>query len=90
MVSYLQVKSENEKKPLDQKLKQNKAVHASQHAATHGEILSPSPPLPSSLNSSPTSSSGAAPVDQKKLAEAALRMIAEDMLPLRLACFCLT
>lgn len=86
----LQIKSENEKKHVDQKAKQNKSVHASQHAASHGEIESPSPPLSSSLNSSPNSGSGAAPVDQKKFAEAALKMIAEDMLPLRLECFCLS
>lgn len=88
-VILLQIKSENEKKHVDQKAKQNKSVHASQHAASHGEIVSPSPPLSSSLNSSPNSSSGAALVDQKKFAEAALKMIAEDMLPLRLECFCL-
>lgn len=82
----LQMKSENEKKHVDQKVKQSKAVHASHHAAPHGELLSPSPPLPSSWNSSPNSSSGAAPIDQKKFAEAALKMIAEDMLPLRLEC----
>lgn len=80
----LQIKSENEKKHVEQKVKQNTAVHASQRVASHGETLSPSPPLPSSLNSSPNSSSGAAPVDQKKFAEAALKMISEDMLPLRL------
>lgn len=83
----LQIKSENEKKHVGQKVKQNKAVCASQHAASQGEMLSPSPSLPSSLNTSPNSSSGAAPVDQKKFAEAALKMIAEDTLPLRLEHF---
>lgn len=82
----LQIKSESEKKQVDH----IKAVHAAQHAASNGEISSPSPPLPSSLNSSPNSSSGTAPVDQKRFAEAALKMIAEDMLPLRLEDFWLS
>lgn len=57
----------------------------SQNLASKREFSSPSPSLPSSLNSSPSSASGATPVavDQKKFAVAALRMIAEDMLPLR-------
>ncbi|CAK6976363.1 v-myb avian myeloblastosis viral oncogene homolog-like 2a [Scomber scombrus] len=44
------------------------------------------PSLPPSSSSSPSSSSGAVPaassVDQKRFADAALRMIAEDMMPL--------
>lgn len=75
----LQIKSEKEKKHVDQTVKQIKAVR--------GQTLPPTPPFPSSLNPSPNSSSGAAPVDQKRFAEAALKMIAEDMLPLRLECF---
>ncbi|XP_029994515.1 v-myb avian myeloblastosis viral oncogene homolog-like 2a isoform X2 [Sphaeramia orbicularis] len=48
--------------------------------------MTPSPSLPHSSSSSPSSSSSgtpaAAPVDQKKLVDAALKMVAEDMLPL--------
>lgn len=80
----------NKKKVVDQKVKEETVDHAPQHAASQGEISTASPPLPTSLSSSPNSSSGAAPVaapvDQKKFAEAALKMIAEDMLPLRLEC----
>lgn len=87
----LQIKSEHKKKRVQQKVKQETAVNAPQRAASMGEISSPSPPLSSSLSSSPNSSSGAAPVaasvDQKKFAEAALKMVAEDMLPLRLESF---
>ncbi|XP_074500865.1 v-myb avian myeloblastosis viral oncogene homolog-like 2a isoform X2 [Sebastes fasciatus] len=69
-----------EKKPVCQKVNQKTAV-------LHPQTLpSMSPSLPPSSSSSPSSSSGAAPaaapVDQKKFTSAALRMIAEDMLPL--------
>ncbi|XP_060930984.1 v-myb avian myeloblastosis viral oncogene homolog-like 2a [Limanda limanda] len=53
--------------------------------ASLGEVTSPSPPLTPSSSSSPSPNSGASPaataVDQKKFVDAALRMIAEDMLP---------
>ncbi|XP_034446570.1 v-myb avian myeloblastosis viral oncogene homolog-like 2a isoform X1 [Hippoglossus hippoglossus] len=53
--------------------------------ASWGQVSSPSPPLSPSTSSSPSSNSGAPPaataVDQKKFVDAALRMIAEDMLP---------
>ncbi|KAL6119938.1 uncharacterized protein ACO6RY_04396 [Pungitius sinensis] len=69
-----------EKKPVCQKVQQKKAPVPPQTSA------SPSTSLPHSLSSSPSSSSGAAaaaaPVDQKMFTNAALRMIAEDMLPL--------
>uniref|UniRef100_A0A3Q0QVU7 MYB proto-oncogene like 2 n=1 Tax=Amphilophus citrinellus TaxID=61819 RepID=A0A3Q0QVU7_AMPCI len=55
-------------------------------SALKREFSSPGPSLPPSSSSSPTSISGTAPpaiqVDQKKFVDAALRMIAEDMLPL--------
>ncbi|XP_011620089.2 v-myb avian myeloblastosis viral oncogene homolog-like 2a isoform X3 [Takifugu rubripes] len=77
-------KSVNKKKVVE--VKQETVDHAPQRAASRGEISTASPPLPTSLSSSPNSSSGAAPVaapvDQKRFAEAALKMIAEDMLPL--------
>nr|XP_040050321.1 v-myb avian myeloblastosis viral oncogene homolog-like 2a [Gasterosteus aculeatus aculeatus]XP_040050322.1 v-myb avian myeloblastosis viral oncogene homolog-like 2a [Gasterosteus aculeatus aculeatus]XP_040050323.1 v-myb avian myeloblastosis viral oncogene homolog-like 2a [Gasterosteus aculeatus aculeatus] len=69
-----------EKKPVCQKVQQKKAAVPPQTSP------SPSTSLPRSLSSSPSSSSGAAtaaaPVDQKRFINAALRMIAEDMLPL--------
>lgn len=69
-----------------QKVKQKTSVLPLQTLAPRGEVSSRSPPLPPSLSSSPSSSSGAAPtaapVDQKRFADAALRMIAEDMMPL--------
>uniref|UniRef100_A0A3B4UU27 V-myb avian myeloblastosis viral oncogene homolog-like 2a n=1 Tax=Seriola dumerili TaxID=41447 RepID=A0A3B4UU27_SERDU len=68
------------------KAKQQTAVPSPQTLASRREFSSLSPTLPPSSSSSPSSSSGApraaAPVDQKKFADAALRMIAEDMLPL--------
>ncbi|KAL7398214.1 hypothetical protein ABVT39_006192 [Epinephelus coioides] len=71
---------EKEKKQECQKVKQKTAVPPPQ------TLASMSPSLPRSSSSSPSSSSGAAPVaapvDQKKFVTAALRMIAEDMLPL--------
>ncbi|XP_032364673.1 uncharacterized protein LOC116692792 isoform X1 [Etheostoma spectabile] len=69
-----------EKKQDCQKIKQKTAVLLPQALASR------SPSLPPSSSSSPSSCSGAAlaaaPMDQKKFANAALRMIAEDMLPL--------
>ncbi|XP_056278923.1 v-myb avian myeloblastosis viral oncogene homolog-like 2a isoform X3 [Pseudoliparis swirei] len=74
------VRPVKEKKPVSQKVKQNTA------ALLHQTSASMSPSLPRSSSSSPSSSSGAAPasalVDQKRFTNAALRMIAEDMLPL--------
>ncbi|XP_008287458.1 v-myb avian myeloblastosis viral oncogene homolog-like 2a isoform X2 [Stegastes partitus] len=74
------------------KAKQTMAVPPPQALASRRELSSPSPSLPPSSSPSPSpspslsSSSGATPsavqVDQKKFADAALRMIAEDMLPL--------
>ncbi|XP_045912920.1 v-myb avian myeloblastosis viral oncogene homolog-like 2a isoform X2 [Micropterus dolomieu] len=78
-------------RPVKEKLKERqeakqKTVLLSKPLASRREFSSPSPSLPPSSSSSPSSSSGtapaAAPVDQKKFTEAALRMIAEDMLPL--------
>ncbi|XP_068191354.1 v-myb avian myeloblastosis viral oncogene homolog-like 2a isoform X2 [Antennarius striatus] len=65
-----------------QKLKQVTVVPPPQSSASTREFSSPSPPLRPSSSSSPSSSSGAAPVDHEKFANAALRMVAEDMLPL--------
>lgn len=66
------------------KAKQKTAAPPPQRATSKRESSSPSNSLLPSSKSSP--SSGAAPpavqVDQKKFADAALRMIAEDMLPL--------
>ncbi|XP_056240852.1 v-myb avian myeloblastosis viral oncogene homolog-like 2a isoform X1 [Seriola aureovittata] len=81
------VRTVKEKKQKDcQKAKQQTAVPSPQTLASRREFSSLSPTLPPSSSSSPSSSSGApraaAPVDQKKFADAALRMIAEDMLPL--------
>nr|XP_046252309.1 v-myb avian myeloblastosis viral oncogene homolog-like 2a isoform X1 [Scatophagus argus]XP_046252310.1 v-myb avian myeloblastosis viral oncogene homolog-like 2a isoform X1 [Scatophagus argus] len=75
-------KENKQKEPRN--FEQKMAVPPPQMLACRRE--SPSPSLPTSLSSSPSSSSGTAPVavpvDQKKFADAALRMIAEDMLPL--------
>lgn len=84
----LQIRPEKEKKHKEhQKTKQNTLIPTPQTMASKREFFSPSPSLPHSSSSSPSSSTGAppvaAPVDQKKFADAALRMIAEDMLPLR-------
>ncbi|KAM7412264.1 hypothetical protein PAMA_021964 [Pampus argenteus] len=84
------VRPEQEEKEKQQKeykkVKQKMSVLSPQALVARGEVYSRSPSLPSSLSSSPSSSSGtapsAAPVDQKRFADAALRMIAEDMLPL--------
>ncbi|XP_044066333.1 v-myb avian myeloblastosis viral oncogene homolog-like 2a isoform X3 [Siniperca chuatsi] len=81
------VRSEKEKRQKDRhKVKQITAVPFPQPLVSRREFSSPSPSLPPSSSSSPSSSSGtaptAAPVDQKKFTDAALRMIAEDMLPL--------
>ncbi|KAM8863154.1 v-myb avian myeloblastosis viral oncogene homolog-like 2a isoform 2-T2 [Spinachia spinachia] len=69
-----------EMKAVCQKVQQKKAAVPPQ------TLASPSTSLPRSLSSSPSSSSGAAtaaaPVDPKMFTNAALRMIAEDMLPL--------
>ncbi|XP_070765891.1 v-myb avian myeloblastosis viral oncogene homolog-like 2a [Enoplosus armatus] len=78
---------EKEKKQKErQKVKQKTAVALTQPLESRREFSSPSPSLPPSSTSSPSSSSGtvpaARPVDQKKFTDAALRMIAEDMLPL--------
>uniref|UniRef100_A0A3B4UTQ0 V-myb avian myeloblastosis viral oncogene homolog-like 2a n=1 Tax=Seriola dumerili TaxID=41447 RepID=A0A3B4UTQ0_SERDU len=79
------VRTVKEKKQKE-KAKQQTAVPSPQTLASRREFSSLSPTLPPSSSSSPSSSSGApraaAPVDQKKFADAALRMIAEDMLPL--------
>ncbi|XP_067382142.1 v-myb avian myeloblastosis viral oncogene homolog-like 2a isoform X4 [Channa argus] len=68
------------------KTKQNRVVPPSQTLASSRDFSSPSQSFPPSSSCSPSSSSGAtqaaAPVDQKKFVNAALRMIAEDMLPL--------
>ncbi|XP_034027604.1 v-myb avian myeloblastosis viral oncogene homolog-like 2a isoform X2 [Thalassophryne amazonica] len=61
---------------------QKMAAPPPQIVPSRKDLCSHSPSLPPSSSSSPSSSSGAAPVDQKKFADAALRMIAEDMLPL--------
>ncbi|XP_040901715.1 v-myb avian myeloblastosis viral oncogene homolog-like 2a isoform X2 [Toxotes jaculatrix] len=83
------VRPEKEKKQKDcQKAKQRAVVPHPQTSASRREFSSPTPSLPpsSSSSSSPSSCSGALSaatlVDQKKFADAALRMIAEDMLPL--------
>ncbi|XP_070696271.1 v-myb avian myeloblastosis viral oncogene homolog-like 2a isoform X2 [Pempheris klunzingeri] len=79
------VRLESDKKQKEhQKVKQKTAVPPPQTSASWREFSSPSPSLPPSSSSSPSSSSGAAtaPVEQKKFADATLRMIAEDMLPL--------
>ncbi|XP_029012307.1 v-myb avian myeloblastosis viral oncogene homolog-like 2a isoform X2 [Betta splendens] len=78
---------EKEKKEKEhQKPKQLTVIPPSPTLASTTERSSHSPSLPPSSSSSPTSSSGAlpaaAPVDQKTFADAALRMISEDMLPL--------
>ncbi|XP_054465459.1 v-myb avian myeloblastosis viral oncogene homolog-like 2a [Anoplopoma fimbria] len=74
------VRPVKEKKPVCQKVKQKTAALLPQ------TLASMSSSLPHSSSFSPNSSSGAAPaaasVDQKKFTSAALRMIAEDMLPL--------
>lgn len=69
------------------KAKQKTGVPPPQTSAIKREFSSPGPSLSRSSSSSPSSVSGTAPpatqVDQKKFVDAALRMIAEDMLPLR-------
>lgn len=74
------------------KLREMITVPPPQALVSRRELSSPSPSLPPSSNPSPSpsptpspspsSSSGAVQVDQKKYTDAALRMIAEDMLPL--------
>uniref|UniRef100_A0A8D3AV34 Uncharacterized protein n=1 Tax=Scophthalmus maximus TaxID=52904 RepID=A0A8D3AV34_SCOMX len=78
------VRPDKERKQDCQKSKWKTAAPPSQTFASGREVSSPSPSLPPSSSSSPSSNSGAppAPVDQKKFVDAALRMIAEDMLPL--------
>ncbi|XP_044208440.1 v-myb avian myeloblastosis viral oncogene homolog-like 2a isoform X1 [Thunnus albacares] len=81
----MQLSPEKEKKQKEhQKVKQKTAVPPPKALAPKGEVSSRSPSLPPSSSSSPSSSSGTAgaPVDQKRFADAALRMIAEDMMPL--------
>ncbi|MEQ2180969.1 hypothetical protein GOODEAATRI_006709, partial [Goodea atripinnis] len=65
--------------------KQKTAVQIQPTSASRRDVSSPSPSLPRSSSSSPSSvvAPPATQVDQKRFAEAALRMIAEDMLPLR-------
>lgn len=71
-----------------QKTKQSMVVPPLLTLASSTEFSSPSPSFPPSSNFSPSPSSSscapqaAVPVDQKKFVNAALRMIAEDMLPL--------
>ncbi|XP_028266871.1 v-myb avian myeloblastosis viral oncogene homolog-like 2a isoform X2 [Parambassis ranga] len=69
-----------------QNVKKKKVAPPPQTSSSKREFFSSSSSFPPSSSSSPGSSSGATPsatqVDQKKLADAALRMIAEDMLPL--------
>ncbi|XP_047232252.1 v-myb avian myeloblastosis viral oncogene homolog-like 2a isoform X2 [Girardinichthys multiradiatus] len=64
--------------------KQKTAVQIQPTSASRRDVSSPSPSLPRSSSSSPGSvvAPPATQVDQKRFAEAALRMIAEDMLPL--------
>ncbi|XP_010739192.3 v-myb avian myeloblastosis viral oncogene homolog-like 2a isoform X1 [Larimichthys crocea] len=77
------VRIKKEKKQMEpQKVQHKGDVSVSQILASRREFSSHSPSLPPSSSSSPSSSSGAAAVDQKKFTDAALRMIAEDMLPL--------
>ncbi|TKS77320.1 Serine/threonine-protein kinase [Collichthys lucidus] len=78
-----EVRLKKEKKQTEpQKVQHKGDVSVSQTLASRKEFSSHSPSLPPSSSSSPSSSSGAAAVDQKKFTDAALRMIAEDMLPL--------
>lgn len=88
LFASLQFRLEKEKKQKEpQKVKQKASIQLPQTSTFRREISSPSPTLLPSSSSSPNSNSGgapiAAPVDQKKVVDAALRMIAEDMLPLR-------
>lgn len=83
-----QFRLEKEKKQKEpERVKQKTSIQLPQTLTSKREISSPSPSLPLSSSSSPNSNSGgapvAAPVDQKKVVDAALRMLAEDMLPLR-------
>ncbi|KAM4562989.1 v-myb avian myeloblastosis viral oncogene homolog-like 2a isoform 2-T2 [Odontesthes bonariensis] len=75
-----EVRSEKAKQQKEHQRAKQRAVQTS----SRREVSSPSPSLPLSSSSSP--SSGVAlstgQVDQRKFADAALRMIAEDMLPL--------
>ncbi|XP_036959584.1 v-myb avian myeloblastosis viral oncogene homolog-like 2a isoform X2 [Acanthopagrus latus] len=77
-------KEKKQKEP--ERVKQKTSIQLPQTLTSKREISSPSPSLPLSSSSSPNSNSGgapvAAPVDQKKVVDAALRMLAEDMLPL--------
>lgn len=88
LFASLQFRPEKEKKQKEpQKVKQKAFIQLPQTSTSRREISSPSPSLLPSSSSSPNSNPGgapvAAPVDQKKVVDAALRMIAEDMLPLR-------
>nr|XP_020473974.1 uncharacterized protein LOC109970622 isoform X2 [Monopterus albus] len=81
------IQPEKEKKQMEHhNAKQNVVVPPPHSLAPRRRLPSLSPSLPPRLSSSPSSSSAAPSavtlVDQKKFAEAALRMIAEDMLPL--------
>lgn len=82
LIALLQMPEKDQKQREQQNAKQNTVILAPKR-----EFSTPSPSLPPSTSSSPTYSTGAppaaAPVDQKKFADAALKMIAEDMLPLR-------
>ncbi|KAM9751438.1 v-myb avian myeloblastosis viral oncogene homolog-like 2a isoform 2-T2 [Menidia menidia] len=65
-----------------QRSKHKTVVQNSQFLGSQREAFPPSPSLPRSSSSSPSSSFALPTVDQKKFTDAALRMIAEDMLPL--------
>ncbi|XP_015233200.1 PREDICTED: uncharacterized protein LOC107086630 [Cyprinodon variegatus] len=67
-----------------EKAKPKTAVQTQPASASRREVSSPSPSQPCSSSSSPSSvvAASATQLEQKRFAEAALRMIAEDMLPL--------
>lgn len=68
----------------NERAKQKKLAQTPQNSASRKDGSSPCPYLPHSSGSSPSSVvASATQEDQKRFAEAALRMIAEDMLPLR-------
>ncbi|KAM6924409.1 v-myb avian myeloblastosis viral oncogene homolog-like 2a [Xenentodon cancila] len=67
-----------------QKAKLKTVSKTPQELASRTDVSSPTPSLPPSSSSSPSSSAASSnlQVDQKMFTDAALRMIAEDMLPL--------
>lgn len=86
LFDFLQIRSEKAKDQKEHsKAKQKTAVKAPSALASRQQVSSPTPSLTQSSNSSPSSStaSSSRQVDQRTFADAALRMIAEDMLPLR-------